>query len=168
MKKKNDVHLEKRCKESVGLAGEYAVASELCRRGHYAQLTLGSHKKTDLLVEIQSNASGDTFRRISVKAKLGNAWPKVTGIGDKGDILIFVDFRGKEDNERPDFYVLDIESWRSVVKIKKSQHKDSKIDKKMNTLYWEPWEGNDKGWRGCEVHPEDIVNFKEQWKNVDK
>jgi hypothetical protein len=52
MKKNNDVDLVKLSKESVGLAGEYAVASELCRRGHYAQLTLGSHKKTDILVEI--------------------------------------------------------------------------------------------------------------------
>jgi hypothetical protein len=33
-------------KELVGLAGEYAVASELCRRGYYSQLTLGNHKKT--------------------------------------------------------------------------------------------------------------------------
>ena len=43
------------------MAGEYAVASELCRRGHYAQLTLGHHKKTDLLVEIKSIASGGYF-----------------------------------------------------------------------------------------------------------
>ena len=32
-------------KETIGLAGEYAVAFELCRRGFYAQLTLGNHKK---------------------------------------------------------------------------------------------------------------------------
>ena len=146
------------------------MASELCRRGHYAQLTLGSHKKTDLLVEVESNASSKTFRRISVKAKFGSAWPKVTGIADKGDILIFVDFKGKEDSERPDFYVLDIDAWRTVVKakLKKLESTGSKIDKKTNTLYWEPWEGNDKGWRGCVVRPVDIANFKEQWKNVDK
>ncbi len=36
----------------MGLTGEYAVASELCKRGYYAQLTLGNHyKKTDLIVE---------------------------------------------------------------------------------------------------------------------
>jgi len=33
------------------LCKEYAVASELCKRGFYAQLTLGNHKKTDLVVE---------------------------------------------------------------------------------------------------------------------
>jgi hypothetical protein len=37
-------------KESLGLAAEFAVASELCRRWLFAQLTLGNKKRTDLLV----------------------------------------------------------------------------------------------------------------------
>lgn len=41
-------------KELIGLAGEYAVASELCRLEVYAQLTLGSHKQTDILVETET------------------------------------------------------------------------------------------------------------------
>jgi hypothetical protein len=168
--KKKSFQLENRSKESVGLAGEYAVASELCRRGHYAQLTLGHHKKTDLLVEIKSGPSRLIFRRVSVKSKSGIAWPKVTGISDKGDVLIFVDFKGKEENEKPDFYVLDVEAWKKVVNLKhkQSKNKGSKIDKKTNTLYWDPWEGNEKGWRGCTVRVQDVTNCKEQWKNVDK
>ena len=75
MKKKKDFESES-SKELVGLAGEYAAASELCRRGHYAQLTLGHHKKTDLLVEINNEVSGLLFRRVSVKSKSGNAWPR--------------------------------------------------------------------------------------------
>jgi hypothetical protein len=31
-------------KDTLGLAGEFAAASELCRRGIYAQLTLGNRK----------------------------------------------------------------------------------------------------------------------------
>lgn len=31
--------MSKLSKEALGLAGEYAVASELCRRGCYAQLS---------------------------------------------------------------------------------------------------------------------------------
>lgn len=165
--KKKYVQFEKRSKESVGLAGEYAVASELCRRGHYAQLTLGNHKKTDLLFEIKSLAPGYIFRRISVKAKTGNEWPKVKGIADKGDILIFVDFKGKEDIERPDFYVLDVDSWKNVMNFKKSEIKGSKIDKKTNTLIWETSDGKNNGWLGCAVRVEDVVKYKEQWKNVE-
>jgi hypothetical protein len=37
-------------KSALGLAAEFAVASELCRRNIYAQLTLGHQKRTDLLI----------------------------------------------------------------------------------------------------------------------
>ncbi len=37
-------------RENVNMAGEYAVASELCRRNLYAQVTLGKQKRTDILV----------------------------------------------------------------------------------------------------------------------
>ena len=46
----SDDYLEK---ETLGLAAEFAVASELCRRGIYAQLTLGNRKRTDLLVDVE-------------------------------------------------------------------------------------------------------------------
>jgi len=36
-------------KECIGLAAEFAVASELCKRGIYAQLTFGNKKRTDRL-----------------------------------------------------------------------------------------------------------------------
>ena len=51
-------------KHNLSLAGEYAVASELCRRGIYAQLTLGTRKKTDILAD-----TGTTMFKIEVKAK---------------------------------------------------------------------------------------------------
>lgn len=38
-------------KDILGLSVEYAVASELCRRELYAQLTLGPRKRTDILLE---------------------------------------------------------------------------------------------------------------------
>jgi len=53
-------------KEFLGLSGGYAVASELCRRGIYAQITLGHHKCTDVLVETDFK-----MLRIQVKAKQG-------------------------------------------------------------------------------------------------
>ena len=55
-------------RETLGLAAEFAVASELCRWGLYAQLTLGNKKRTDLLVH---NEETNTFLRIEVKAKQG-------------------------------------------------------------------------------------------------
>jgi len=40
-------------KDILGLAAEFAVASELCRRNIYAQLTLGLRKRTDILIETE-------------------------------------------------------------------------------------------------------------------
>lgn len=62
-------------KELLGLAGEYAVASELCKRGMYAQLTLGSHKHTDILIETETR-----MLRISVKTKQSHEWPSISGL----------------------------------------------------------------------------------------
>lgn len=59
-------------KELLGLAGEFAVASELCKRGVYAQLTLGKRKRADLWID-----TGDNLRRVEVKTKRQKTWPKV-------------------------------------------------------------------------------------------
>lgn len=150
-------------KESVGLAGEYAVAAELCRRGFYAQLTLGNHKKTDLIVERPITKFGRNLFRVSVKAKTGPTWPRVTGIWEEGDLLVFVDFKGKPDEARPDFYVLTVPDWKETVKeLKRTKEDGAKIDK-TNTLFWEPWNDNEKGWYGCSVSVANIKNHKDAW-----
>ena len=53
-----------------------------------------------------------------------------------------------------------------MVNNKKKSNKGSKIDE-TNTLYWEPWEGNEKGWKGCSVSVPDIKDFKEKWQRVE-
>src|SRR5258708_14134637 len=90
-------------REFLGLAGEYAVASELCRHKVYAQLTLGHHKQTDILVETDNH-----MLRISVKAKQGKMWPSVDGLHRSDDFLILVDFARKPTTVRPDFYILNL------------------------------------------------------------
>ncbi len=150
--------MKKNNREAVGLAGEYAVAFELCRRGFYAQITLGNHKKTDILVE----TSKQLFR-VSVKAKTGYQWPKVSGIWAEGDLLVFVDFRGKSLNELPDFYVLDVPAWKRIAKkIVKEKNDGAKINKE-NTVYWEAYEGQPKGWVGCAVSLSHVTEYKNKW-----
>ncbi len=136
-------------KELTNLAGEYVVASELCRRGHYAQLTLGNHKKADLMV-----VSGREFFNVSVKAKKGRVWPGVKGIWEPNDILVFVDFKGKSDDVRPDFYIVGVTQWKAIVKnIQKTRGGTSTIDKE-NTLCW----GSRKG---CLIKEEDVTAYKD-------
>jgi hypothetical protein len=57
--------------KTLGLAAEFAVASELCRRNIYAQLTLGHQKRTDLLLF----GPNDKLLRIEVKGKQGRDFP---------------------------------------------------------------------------------------------
>ncbi len=148
-------------KETIGLAGEYAVAFELCKRGFYAQLTLGNHKKTDILVETPEH-----LFRVSVKAKTGNQWPKVSGIWTEGYLLVFVDFKNKDMNELPDFYVLDVAAWKKVVKkIVKGRTDGAKINEE-NTVYWEPWDSNPKGWVGCAINVSQIKDYKNRWPTL--
>ena len=162
MKRKQSISAVE-CKEAIGLAGEYAVASELCKRGFYAQLTLGNHKKTDLLVETENQ-----LFRVSVKSKTGYAWPRVTGISKKGDIIVFVDFNQKTDSHRPDFYVLNVQNWIALIKkLQKSKSGNGKIDKDTNTLYWEPCDGYEKGWKGCSIKLSDVLEYKECWPVLD-
>jgi hypothetical protein len=96
-------------KDTLGLAGEFAAASELCRRGIYAQLTLGNRKRTDLLVEADQG-----MIRVQVKAKQGRVWPASRGVYGSDIVLILVDYHKKADSERPDFYILTPEDWVSV------------------------------------------------------
>src|SRR5688572_8605544 len=87
---------------TIGVAAEYAVASELCRRGVYAQLTLGHQKRTDLLVFSEAGL----LSRIEVKAKQGLDWPNCRGVCGANAFLIFVDYQNRTPDERPAFFVL--------------------------------------------------------------
>jgi hypothetical protein len=71
-------------KAILGVAGEFAVAAELCRRNLYAQLTLGHQKRTDLLVFGQSGQ----MCRIEVKAKQGRDWPNCRGVSGAGVFIV--------------------------------------------------------------------------------
>jgi hypothetical protein len=148
-------------KETIGLAGEYAVASELCRRGVYCQLTLGNRKKTDLLVE-----TDNCLFRVSVKSKQTPTWPRVKGIWQKGDLLVFVDYKDKNVSDPPDFYVVDIPSWKKVLKRKLEHLNDprAKIDNE-NTMFWPGAEGEKNEWTGCQVSVSEIAEFKDAWPN---
>ena len=78
-------------KDKVGIAAEFAVASELARRNIYAQPTFGHLKRTDLLIL----ANSGSLLRIEAKGKQGSQWPNCKGISDSKSILVLVDFAKK-------------------------------------------------------------------------
>ena len=140
-------------KELISLAGEYAVASELCRRGVYAQLTLGHHKRTDLLVESEYQ-----FIRIQVKAKQGTEWPSISGIYTSDDFLVLVDFAVGEGSQ-PDYYVLNLEDWKNLIQLEKERRPQVQVDEKLTIRYPD-------GWKGLNIRPAMVSQYKECWKKI--
>lgn len=144
----------------LSLAAEFAVASELCRRNIYAQLTLGPRKRTDILVETEKG-----MLRIQVKGKQDREWPGCKGIYGKDIILVFVDFEKKKENERPDFYILTVEDWEELLKKElilpgKVERGKVTIDDSKNMPIWKD------GWHGMEIIPKVIKEYQERWDKI--
>jgi len=139
-------------KQTLGLAAEYALASELCRRDIYAQLTLGYHKRADILAETENS-----MLKIQVKAKQGREWPGVRGISGTNVILVLVDYKKKDQFERPDFYILNEKDWNDFLNKKLKENKNSLNLDDNGVPMWSD------GYRGIGIKIEDIEKYKERW-----
>ncbi|MCK4302849.1 MAG: hypothetical protein KAY24_01270 [Candidatus Eisenbacteria sp.] len=146
--------MSKVSKQSLGLAGEYAVASELCRRGCYAQLTLGHHKSADILIETEKR-----MVRVQVKAKQGTQWPGVHGISRSTDFLVLVDYQSKEVGEIPDFYVLGMRQWKRILQMERIRKPGVVITRTYRVVYPD-------GWKGVNLRVKDVMRAKEAWNRI--
>ena len=149
-------------KDILGLAAEFGVASELCRRNIYAQLTLGFRKRTDILVETETG-----MLRIQVKGKQEREWPGCKGIYGENIVLVFVDFENKKENVRPDFYILTVEDWGRLLEKElkltgRLERGEVAIDEK-NIPSW-----NKGRYQGMGIKPEMVKEYKEQWGKIKK
>jgi len=155
-------------RSTLGLAAEYAVAAELCRRGTYAQLTLGNQKRTDLLVFSESGG----LARLEVKAKQGRDWPNCKGIWGPNAFLVFVDYQHRASTERPDFYVLSSQDWRKVLESKVAEIKSARpkkkiaINEKNIAVFLDEIRSNGKPYEGMGILPADIGEYRERWGKI--
>lgn len=152
----------------LGLAAEFAVASELCRRGIYAQLTLGHQKRTDLL----AFSEGGRLTRIEVKAKQGREWPNCRGIYGENIFLVFVDYQHLPTDQRPAFYILDSDDWRRVLKRrvaeikKRNPGKRIEIDRQNVATFVDEIQKSGHPYRGMGIRAADLTAYAEQWTKV--
>jgi hypothetical protein len=153
---------DKNLKETLGLSAEYAVASELCRRGIYAQLTLGNRKRTDLLLDVDCGR----MLRVQVKAKQGREWPAVKGVFGSGIVLVLVDFERKTVRERPDFYILTPAYWRNFIRIE--MIKSGMVERGEVVLSDELVPTYRDGWVGTSLRTSHVDRHKEKWEKFDK
>lgn len=147
-------------KETLGLAAEFATASELCRRGVYAQLTLGLRKRTDLLVETGTGI----MLRVQVKGKQADVWPRCQGIYGDGIVLVFVDFEKKAETERPDFYILTPADWGQLVE--KELKLTGKVARGEVTIDERNMPTGKDGYAGILIRPRMIEEHLERWEKI--
>ena len=160
--------MQKIRRDMLSNAGEFAVASELGRRNIYAQPTFGHLKKTDLLIV------GETGKpyKIEVKSQQTGQWPNCRGIPDKNSILVLVDYAGKTDAERPDFYILTFDDWlvlvQNAIQHEKQKHPHWKAELDSdNCPVWKNQLNKDgKPYMGCGIKVSQVVQHKEAWEKI--
>jgi hypothetical protein len=152
-------------KECLSLAGEYAVASELCRKNLFAQITCGNHKKTDILVYKQDSKQ---FVQVEVKStQRKTGWANCRGIKGSASILVCVDFsKAVDSNARPDFYILTEKDWLGLLESRYFKELHSEPDNSTRKLIID--EDNVPMWvnqkfKGADFKSTDIEKFKEAW-----
>lgn len=157
--------MKKLDKSILGVAGELAVASELCRKNIYAQLTFGNQKRTDLLIFRQKKSC-----RIEVKSKQENDWPGCKGIKDEFSFLVFVDYKNKEYADLLDFYVLSYDDWKKIIKKEMAKYKEKYPNRKVEIEEGALVYGVKGGgkWRGHAVKVKDVEQYKDKWDKIEK
>jgi hypothetical protein len=152
-------------RDMLAIAAEFAVASELGRRNIYAQPTFGHLKKTDLLIM----SEGGKVLRIEVKGLQGEQWPNCKGIPDRNSVMVLVDFAGKSEKDRPDFYILTLDDWRAFLKrlMIKKPGKRIEIDSE-NVPVWKTQIKGGKPYKGTGIKVTEVNQHKEKWEKIRK
>ena len=148
-------------KREIGLAGKYAVNSELLRRGIATELTPGE-RGNDI--------------RIVTRAKRGREWPNCQGVFGERAFLIFVDFANRRLDQRPDFYILDSQDWLRAVKERiemykarggdKARFKNVTINEENVPVWHDEIKSDGKPYTGCGILVENIEEHKERWDKI--
>ena len=104
---------------------------------------------------------------IFVKTKKGNRWPTIKGITNN-EIYVFLDFQNKNKSERPDFYILNVENYVTILNKRcselgmKNRHiakNDTLISDKEITKQGGPYEG-------FSVDCSYVLDYLEKWEKL--
>lgn len=145
-------------KKKLGMAGKYAVASEICRRDFHAEIS--SERLGHQYVLVRGMMTNMELH-IEVKTKQGYEWPGVKGVGGELNLLVLVDFENKKEKERPDFYVLSADDWKTFFDNYVRPRAPAKIDEN----YCPTWKD---GYVGTHVRPTQVGPFKEKWDKIEQ
>ncbi|MFH0911587.1 MAG: hypothetical protein V1918_08815 [Planctomycetota bacterium] len=153
----------------LGKAGKKAVEEELRQRNICAQLTSGPRRRMNLIVR---SKTGREFR-IKVSAKQQRYWPQCKGIAGENVFLVLVDFGNKSDNDRPDFYVLTSDDWRTFsgahIKEYESKHPDSRVELTDDnvSIFRDQINRHGETYQGCCPQAKEIQEHREAWRKIE-
>ena len=131
-------------KNLLSLAGEFAVASQLCLRGYVASLTLKNYPGVDIFVFNPKNEKQIT---IQVKAST-DGWFNAPKIVNKKSIFVYAHIKQDKTLE---FYIIPAEE---VIKIREEELKEY-LDSHPNVKKDQPI------WLGGQEH---FSKFKDKWE----
>lgn len=148
-------------KMSIGRISEYLVQIIIELKTGYVVKNLNDTRNnnpvTDLLV---INPNNNESYEVSVKAKENASWPRVKGINEKNQFMVFVDLHTDGD---PSFYILSQRQWLNVLKrILPNREEGAEIVGGAIEWNWEV-DGKKKKHRGSILKIEDIKKYENNW-----
>jgi hypothetical protein len=87
----------------MGMAGEFLVAGELCRRGVHCSVTYGNAKKADV---IALSRASERFVALEVKTTSEKKWVIGNSIPKRDEKLWVFVFLPHNDSLSPEFFIL--------------------------------------------------------------
>ena len=96
-----------------------------------------------------------------------NNGPTVRALGTKTPSFVLVDFAGKAETDRPDFYILTADDWIGFVEKEIQDRPDKKIILDSdNCPIWTTQVKGGNPYRGIGVEVKNVVQHKEAWGKI--
>jgi hypothetical protein len=144
----------------LGNTGKFSTASELCRRNF--KINIGKNNRIEILL-----GKGKKPLKIVTASKQISEWANCNGIKNQDSILIFVDYEGKKELDRPDFYILTNDDWSSIVKNYQKNHPEKKTKIENGTIiFLNEYKIIGKPHKGMVLETKDLEKFKEMWSKI--
>ena len=97
------------------------------------------------------------------------------GIKGNNMVLVCVDFSGKSDAEKPDFYILNEEDWNKFVEAKyfkelilADDEKRKLVIDENNVPCWINQKSGSSCFKGIDFKPMEILEHKDTWEKINK
>lgn len=147
-------------KQQIGRLCEFLVKEIIERKSGFHVANINDESTNYPVVDLVVTDTERTYT-VSVKAKTEAVWPSVKGVQKSDQFMVFVSVH---ENADPDFYILTKRQWDSALK-RMLPNRDAGAEIVNGAIEWN-WEvsGKKKKRRGSFVKPDEINQYKNNWK----